>query len=466
MKHHFLFFLLLIVMVGLRPFAATAAAQAIITVDSLADEMVDDGNCTLREAVEAANTNTAVDDCRPGSPIFQDTITFRIDGTILLQDALVITQGVEIRGNGQNNTILDGAETAISGRLISASWIEGNPNVDLTHLTIQNAHSSSGPGGAISSSAVVSLTLDYVTLRQNSGGNGGGLTTTGNVTIRHSQFLSNTVTGSGGALYVTTNGAVTIEQSVFQNNSSQGSGGALYVHEGTATIAHSTFSHNRGESNLSTGGALNLLSSAVTITHSAIFNNYSGSSGGGLRLADSQATISNSTISGNNSAAPGGGLKVEINSTLEVRNSTIAANAPVGVVLAESTAVFQDVIIGENEGQNCRTLLDGIIQSLGHNLVDFNGYDFYSCQLDQPTDIATEEGLFIRTLGPLQDNGGPTLTHALMPGSTAVDAGSCSSLHVTDDQRGITRPQGAACDIGAYEGSFVTIYLPLINRDQ
>jgi CSLREA domain-containing protein len=465
MKHRFLFFLLLIVMVGLRPSFTTAAPQTIITVDSLADEMVDDGNCTLREAIEAANTNTAVDDCRPGSPIFQDIITFRLDGTILLQDALVITQGVEIRGNGQNNTILDGAETAIPGHLIYANWIEGNPNVNLTHLTIQNAHSSSGPGGAISSGALVSLTLDHVTLRLNSGWNGGGLYTTGDVTIRHSQFLSNTA-GSGGALYISFDGTASIEQSVFQGNSSQGNGGALYVGEGTALIAHSTFSHNRGESNLSDGGALYVNSSAVTITHSAIFNNYSGGSGGGLRLADSQATISNSTISGNSSAAHGGGLKVEINSTLEVRNSTIAANAPVGIVLAGSTAVFQDVIIGENEGQNYRTLHEGTIQSLGHNLVDFNGYDFYSCQLDQPTDIATEEGLFIRTLGPLQDNGGPTLTYALMPGSTAVDAGSCSSLHVADDQRGIARPQGAACDIGAFEGSFVTIYLPLINRDQ
>ncbi len=69
MKQLFLLCLLVVVAGWLRPSGTTAAPQAIITVDSMADEMVDDDNCTLREAIEAANTNTAVDDCRPGSPI-------------------------------------------------------------------------------------------------------------------------------------------------------------------------------------------------------------------------------------------------------------------------------------------------------------------------------------------------------------------------------------------------------------
>lgn len=344
----FLLSLLLVVGWWLRPSATTAAPQAIITVDSLADEIVDDDNCTLREAVEAANTNTAVDHCRAGSPIFQDTIIFRQDGTIMLQDALVISQSVEIRGNGQSNTILDGEETTIPNSLVYASWIEGNLNMDITQLTIQNAHNSFGSGGAIFSGSNVSLTLDHVTVRLNSASNGGGLFASGNVTIRHSQFLSNTVTVNGGALSIS-NGTLSIQQSVFQDNIAQGSGGALYLYEGTATIYDSTFSHNRAESDLSTGGGLNLSSSAVTITHSAIFNNHAGSSGGGLRLANSQVSITNSTISGNSSVNHGGGIKAEADSTFDVRNSTIAANAPIGIDLAESTAVFQDTIIGENE---------------------------------------------------------------------------------------------------------------------
>ena len=54
-------------------------------------------------------------------------------------------------------------------------------------------------------------------------------------------------------------------------------------------------------------------------------------------------------------------------------------------------------------------------------------------------------------LGPLQDNGGPTFTHALLPGSPAIDHIPAENCEVTTDQRGVARPQGAACDIGAYE---------------
>ena len=68
------------------------------------------------------------------------------------------------------------------------------------------------------------------------------------------------------------------------------------------------------------------------------------------------------------------------------------------------------------------------------------------------------------TLGALADNGGPTPTRALLPGSPAIDAGSCAS-DAADDQRGVARPQGDGCDIGAfeYEGSGTT-YLPLVVR--
>ena len=88
---------------------------------------------------------------------------------------------------------------------------------------------------------------------------------------------------------------------------------------------------------------------------------------------------------------------------------------------------------------------EGRVISLGHNL-DSDG----TCGLTEPTDLPNTDPL----LGPLADNGGPTLTHALLPTSPAIDAGSCMAVDgspVTTDQRDATRPQGAACDIGAYE---------------
>ncbi|GAB4577594.1 MAG: hypothetical protein Fur0022_03250 [Anaerolineales bacterium] len=459
MKTRVLYLLLFIKGMMLIPFLANAAPQAIITVDSLADEMVNDGNCTLREAVEAANTNSPVDECRPGSSVFQDLIIFRDDGVIMLSDALVITQAVEIRGNGENVTILDGTTANLSTALVYASWVDGNPNMDLTHLTVQNAVSSTGLGGAIYSQSPVSLKVDHVTLSFNSAGNGGGIFTSGNITIQNSQFLSNTVTGSGGALHIT-NGTLTVEQSTFQGNLVQGSGGAIQLNNGTASISYGTFSQNRAESDLSTGGGLSLLNSLATITHSAILKNHAESSGGGLYLGNSQVTIINSTLSAN-SASLGGGIHANNNAIIDAHNNTFVANIGGGIVLFSSSAIFQDTIIGENEWVNCHSQFDSTLQSLGHNLIDFN-----TCQFDQPTDISTGQALFDSVLGPLQANGGTTLTHALLPGSAAIDAGHCSGLSIADDQRNVPRPQGQACDIGSfeYEGTLWKIYLPLISR--
>jgi hypothetical protein len=87
----------------------------------------------------------------------------------------------------------------------------------------------------------------------------------------------------------------------------------------------------------------------------------------------------------------------------------------------------------------------GITQSLGYNLSDDE-----SCNLYEPTDLIVADAM----LGPLQDNGGPTETHDLLPGSPAIDAGSMDCPPPDTDQRGVARPQGAGCDIGAVE------YLP------
>jgi hypothetical protein len=100
-------------------------------------------------------------------------------------------------------------------------------------------------------------------------------------------------------------------------------------------------------------------------------------------------------------------------------------------------------LIGDNgtTTSNCNETLD----SLGYNLTDDD-----SCGFTEPTDLIVADAM----LGPLQDNGGPTETHDLLPGSPAIDAGSPDCPPPATDQRGVARPQGAACDIGAVE------YLP------
>jgi hypothetical protein len=82
------------------------------------------------------------------------------------------------------------------------------------------------------------------------------------------------------------------------------------------------------------------------------------------------------------------------------------------------------------------------VSSLGHNLADDD-----SCGFTAPGDLVVANAM----LGPLQDNGGPTETHDLLPGSPAIDAGSMDCPPPATDQRGVARPQGAGCDIGAVE---------------
>ncbi|MCB0060529.1 MAG: FG-GAP repeat protein, partial [Caldilineaceae bacterium] len=117
-----------------------------------------------------------------------------------------------------------------------------------------------------------------------------------------------------------------------------------------------------------------------------------------------------------------------------VSNSTIVGGLGASGVIQLSNTIVTD--------PNRESVCGGAIQSLGHNLATDD-----SCGLDQPTDIVSGTA----NLGPLEDNGGPTWTYALLPGSDALDAGECSGGTITVDQRGVSRPQGAACDIGAFE---------------
>ena len=98
--------------------------------------------------------------------------------------------------------------------------------------------------------------------------------------------------------------------------------------------------------------------------------------------------------------------------------------------------------MADNGVDNCNIVAGGGISSLGHNLTDDG-----TCGFIAPGDLVVPDAM----LGPLQDNGGPTETHDLLPGSPAIDAGSVNCPPPATDQRGEARPQGAKCDIGAVE---------------
>ncbi len=230
---------------------------------------------------------------------------------------------------------------------------------------------------------------------------------------------------------------------------------------GTLTLSDSIVSGNSA-----TDGAGIFNYTELKVTNSTLSGNTASGNGGGIYNAGTGSgalTVINSTLSGN-SATIGGGIydaALTDRSILTVSNSTLSGNSATiggGIYGSEDLATLKGTLLaGQLAGGNCLVDPGGTFSSDGYNLSDDNSCTFLHSTGDQNN--VTTAATF---LGPLQNNGGPTPTMALLTGSTAIDKiplnplNLCSDVSgrlVTSDQRGITRPQGATgnCDIGAYE---------------
>jgi CSLREA domain-containing protein len=339
---------------------------ATITVDTTDDELNSDGDCSLREAITAANADVAVDGCAAGSGA--DTIdapagtyTLSIAGT--LEDAnatgdLDVTDDLTISGAGVGSTVID---ANVIDRVLD---ILAGVTAQMFGVTVQGGNTSSDGGGIVNS------------------------------------------------------GTLTLADSEVSGNSASGFGGGIENLEGTVTLANSTVSGNTS----GYGGGIDGYLGAVTLTNSTVSDNSANSDGGGIYSESAALTLTNSTVSGNSAGFGGGGIG-NLESAVTLTNSIVANSV---------------------SGDDC----NGTITSNGHNL-DSDG----TCSLTGPGDLSGVNAL----LGALMDNGGPTQTHALSPGSPAIDAGAVCP---TTDQRGFSRPLDGdgdgtpICDIGAYEAPF------------
>jgi hypothetical protein len=260
---------------------------------------------------------------------------------------------------------------------------------------------------------------------------------------------------------------MTIATSTISGNTVSNDGGGI-VNEHTLTITDSTISDNTAP--ISGGGIYNtsfVSTSTLTVTNSTISGNESNGDGGGIYNSET-ATFTNSTISGNSADGDGGGIFNS--STVNLNNATITNNTADtdadelgdggGVfVSAVGTLTLGNTIIADNfdhsifiRHRDC----SGSLFSLGYNLIrKING-----CSLNG---LNINLSRIAPLLGPLQDNGGATLTHALLAGSPAIDAGNPAGCKDADDvplatdQRGYARPVDGnadtiiACDMGAFE---------------
>jgi hypothetical protein len=407
------------------------------------------------------------------------SVTFACDGVVMLTGTITIASDTALDANGHQVTIS-------GNNAVRVFSVETNVNFTVDNLTLANGSSdsgaaivnagtvraincvfsantaSSGPsqlsaGGAVRNSGLFVASrcafrqneaagwLGYVFSPDPGGGEsqGGAICNVGVLFIENSDFVGNKVRGGVGAVGYSMVGTQVGDGGPGSAGGS-GYGGAIF-NAGVATLVNSTLVSNTCTGGEGGGGG----SAAFYFTHGNYY--YLGNGGEG----------------GNGGSGLGGGIYT-VGHALNFTNCTVARSvASAGVGGAGGQGTFWGVqgtngiasggihgsinsslvnnLLATNTPGNC----SGDLSDLGHNLSSDG-----SCAFTNTGSLNNTDPL----LGPLANNGGPTLTMALLPGSPAIDAGDNSAAPPTD-QRGFPRPVGPAVDIGAYE----LCYLPVLR---
>ena len=489
---------------------AQRAEAATFTVDSTADAgdeapgdgvcLTSDGECTLRAAIQEANALAGTDSIDLPAGGYTLTIAGANEDAAARGD-LDITDDLLITGAGRVSTIIDG------GALDRVMEILSPAVVSISSLTIQNGDVL-GLGGGISNRGTLTL-IDTTVAGNRASRFGGGIVNYGDLAIGGSNVTFNVAGADSGGISNTFEGAVEIIDSRINNNTAAvaagglgndgvitaistvvsgnsanaaggiGNNGTMTIIDSTITgnaattdsggigsrigavieIRSSTVSNNTAETfgGIGNGGTMTIVDSTVrfnsasvigggisnggpmTIIGSTISNNSAGVAGGIVNGPQGTMTVTNSTISGNIAVNSGGALNI---GAMTLINSTVSGNSGEegGGLNNAATLTMKSTIVANNNVGNCTG--NGEFISEGDNLEDAN-----TCGFTAASDLPNVDP----QLGPLADNGGPTETHALLPGSPAIDAVIDGCPPPDTDQRGVTRPQGVACDIGAFE---------------
>lgn len=426
----------------------------------------EDGQLTLREAIQLANTNGNGEDT-----ICLDFGTYTMSFQPIEEGSegpvpygnFCILEDLVIHGEGKDNTFID------------ANWISrifevfGNVSLTLQDLTLM--HGADWDGGAI---------LNYGHLFLENVG----------VIDNYADYYGGGVASLGGSYDV----SVSIHNSVIAGNFAGQDGGGIYLNNSDLSMSFSTVNcnsvstYNEEGGTYGRGGGIFVtgLDSDASVYASTISHG-EASYGGGIFVGDSASfELINSTVSGNIATEGGGAIYVENGAQALIENSTITDNStynyfqnifPGGAVEGElfSNITLESSIVAANANNEDLSgtaffILGQVFNSEGHNLIGNVGFSDFSIT-QQKSDI-TGGGIFEAPivdplLGPLQDNGGPTLTHGLYSGSPAIGNGS-NPEDLPTDQRGEPRefPSGIT-DIGAFQsdGIGMPYQLPPILLD-
>ena len=352
-------------------------------------------------------------------------------GLRILDGGTPQVDGVTFADNSESGLDIDGSGT----KLITKATITGNDNVgvvvlggtlDLRDSTI-SGNSGTQVGGGVAIVQGATATISNTTISDNhavNGAFGGGIANAGTLTLTDVTVRDNDAAGGGGGTI----------------NDQDASGAP------TLSLTDVTIDGNQATDG---GGGIENNGGNITIRRSAITTN-TGTFGGGLKHelpggSSAQVSLENVTFSANSATVTGGAIAAV--SALSLTNVTVAGNSapgqsPGGIATTAGLVTARNTIVGDNRGGDCAT--SGPLASAGHNL--FTNQDC-GPRLSLGDVVAVSA-----RLGPLANNGGPTQTMAVLVGSPAVDAGDANGCPATD-QRGVSRPQGTGCDIGAFESS-------------
>lgn len=393
-------------------------------------------DCSLRGAIEKSNATGQSDTIRfvadfAGSP---HNITLR--APLTTGDAA----GDELTIDGPGQSLLNVRQSA----QLRVFQIFSGSKTTIDGITISGGRSPNNAGGILN--------------------NPGAVLTLNNTTVTDNEALGTQAdTGSGGGIFNASNATLTLNRSTVSTNKALGSGGGIYSESGTVTLNDSTVSGNTATDGF--GGGIYNFDSRLTLNRSTVSaNKADASSGGGIftgtDLTGKTTTIRNSTISGNTAANRGGGINntrglttIE-HSTITNNSATLSGNGS-GVASLGDTLTRTEVlssIISANTNSDVDFVLgpNNTFLSKGFNRI---GDGNATAAFNRPGDQSL---VMVPGLGPLASNGGPTQTHAVLKGSSAVDRGATSGCPPTD-QRGKRRPQNgdgrgtSRCDVGAYE---------------
>jgi hypothetical protein len=379
---------------------------------------VDETSCRLADAIVAANTDTAAGGCNAGFG----------EDFLLLESNVTLARGTGLPEVRSAITIQAGQGTIIRGGNASCFYTSEEANLMLAGVTVRNCYSLYG--AALHN--LGTATLDAVTIRDNVAYAGGGLWNEGTMTIVGSSIVGNRAHS---------------EEFGFEF------GGGIGNYYADLTVTDTEISGNTSDQG---GGGIYNLKGSLVLTRSTVSGN-TNSCCGSVETWDGDATITSSTVSGNDYGVFGS------RGTTTIEDSTVSENRFLGVGQDTGLLTLHRTLVTGNTSEVSVSGYATIEEGL--NLLGQDGAAGVYGFTPDPTDVVPAAGVTIDDiLLPLGDNGGPTPTHALVPGSPAQDAipptePACGG----SDQRGLPRPAGEGCDIGSVETQPFGLGFPLAS---